>query len=114
MFINENVSHNSRTCRAPKCSINGCGKRHHNLVHISPDKDESGQNKPDVETLSGFMFSRVGQQHLLPTAWARLVYNDKECPVRVLFDSGSQETFLRSSVADDMGIKKDQIHFRRR
>ena len=45
------------------------------------------------------------QQNLLPTASARLIYGDKECSVRVLLDSGSQETFLRTTIANDLKIK---------
>ena len=87
-------------------------KRHHNLLHINLDKEEEPfQNKAEMETLSSFMASRVGQQQLLPTACARLVYQGKVCHVRVLFDGCSQETFLQASVADDVGIK---IHLRRR
>ena len=42
---------------------------------------------------------------MLPTACARLIYEDKECPVRLLLDSGSQETFLRKTIAEDLKMK---------
>ena len=47
----------------------------------------------------------TNKQNLLPTASARLIYGDKECLVRVLLDSGSQETFLRTTIANDLKIK---------
>ena len=43
---------------------------------------------------------------LLPTAGGRVVYEGKECFVRVLLDSGSQETFLRTTVANDLKMKR--------
>ena len=48
---------------------------------------------------------QTNKQNLLPTASARLIYGDNECPVRVLVDSGSQETFLRTTIANDLKIK---------
>ena len=36
----------------------------------------------------------------------RVVYEGKECFVRVLLDSGSQETFLRTTVANDLKMKR--------
>ena len=47
----------------------------------------------------------TNKQKLLPTASTKLIYRDKECPVRVLLDSGSQETFLRTTFANDLKIK---------
>ena len=47
----------------------------------------------------------TNKQKLLPTARAKLLYKDKECLVRVLLDSGSQETFLRTPIANDLQIK---------
>ena len=33
------------------------------------------------------------------------MYEDKECQIRILLDSGSQETFLRKSIAEDLNMK---------
>ena len=94
------ISHNSRTCKAPRCSIDECGRKHHQLLHV-PEK--SKPNEEDIQTLSGLV--STNKQNLLPTASARLIYGDKECPVRVLLDSGSQETFLRTTIANDVKMK---------
>ena len=29
------ISHNSRAYKAPRCSVDGCGRRHYQLLHIS-------------------------------------------------------------------------------
>ncbi|XP_028417205.1 uncharacterized protein LOC114541488 [Dendronephthya gigantea] len=101
-----NVSHNSRTCKRPKCSVDGCGKRHHNLLH--EDKETTDKKKDEeVETITGFVSLKTGQQSLLPTALARLIHEGNELVVRILFDSGSEETFVRSSVVDSLGLKRN-------
>ena len=102
------VSHNSRTCKRPKCSIDACGKRHHNLLHTCNQADANKKTE-DVETIAGFVSLKTGQQNLLPTALARLIHEGKELVVRVLFDSGSEETFVRSSVIDSLGLKKRNV-----
>ena len=94
------ISHNSRTCKAPRCSVGGCGRKHHYLLHV-PEK--SKPNEEDTQSLPGLV--STNKQNLLPTASARLIYGDKECSVRVLLDTGSQETFLRTTIANDLKIK---------
>ena len=71
--------------------------RHHQMLHIS---EKSKPNEEDIQSLSGLV--STNEQNLFPTASARLIYGDKECSVRVLLDSGSQETFLRTTVANDL------------
>ena len=95
------VSHNSRTCKAPRCSVDECGRKHHELLHIATDK--SKVNEEDKQSLTGFV--STNKHNLLPTACARLIYEDEECSVRILLDSGSQETFLRTAIADDLKLK---------
>ena len=94
------ISHNSRTCKAPRCPVDECGRKHHQLLHTS---DKLYASEEDVQILSGFVSAK--KQNLLPTACARLIYEDKECPVRLLLDSGSQETFLRKTIAEDLKMK---------
>ena len=94
------ISHNSKTCTAPRCPVDGCGRRHHQMLHIS---EKSKPNEEDIQSLSGLV--STNKQNLLPTASARLIYGDKECSVRVLLDCGSQETFLRTTIANDLKIK---------
>ena len=87
------ISNNSRTCKVPQCSVGGCGRKHHMLLHVT---EKSKPNEEDIQSLTGLV--PTNKQNLLPTASARLIYGDKECPVRVLLDSGSQETFLRTTL----------------
>ena len=94
------ISHNSRTCKAPRCSVGGCGRKHHQLLHL-PEKPKP--NEEDIQSLSGLV--STNKQNLLPTASARLIFGGKECSVRVLPDCGSQETFLRTTIANDLKIK---------
>ena len=56
------ISHNSRTCKAPRCSFDGCGKKYHHLLH---NADKTKANDKETQTLSGFVSTR--KQKLLPT-----------------------------------------------
>ena len=55
------VSHNSRTCKGPKCSVEGCGKQHHRLLHIDyfEKKEPIREEDSEVETSSGFVSSKI-------------------------------------------------------
>lgn len=97
-----NVSRNSRTCKKPKCSVDGCGKRHLKPFHTDVIKKEKADE--NMETMSRFVSSKTGQKNLLPTACARLIYN-RVCG-SFLLGSKSEETFLRTSVCDNLGMKK--------
>ena len=88
---------NSRTCKAPRCPVDECGRKHHQLLHTS---DKLNASDEDVQILSGFV--SANKQNLLPTSCARLIYQGKECTVRLLLDGGSQETFLRKTIAEDL------------
>ena len=84
----------------PRRSVDGCGRKHYQLLHV-PEK--SKPNEENIQSLSGVV--STNKQNLLPTASARLVYGDKEYPVRVLLDSRSQETFLSTTIANDVKMK---------
>ena len=94
------ISRNSRTCKAPRYPVDECGRKHHQLVHTS---DKPIENVRDIQVVSGFVCTN--KQNLLPTASAKLMHEDKECQIRILLDSGSQQTFLRKSLADDLNRK---------
>ena len=94
------ISHNSRTCKAPRCPVDECGRKHHQLLHTS---DKPIENEGDIQVVSGFVCTN--KQNLLPTASAKLMHEDKECQIRILLDSGSQQTFLKKSIADDLNLK---------
>ena len=52
-----NVSHNSRTCKKPKCSIDVCGKRHHILLHTDSASTNNGQT---VNMINASEFTSYG------------------------------------------------------
>ena len=95
----ESISHNSRTCKAPRCPVDKCG-RHHQLLHTS---DKLNASEEDVQILSRFV--SANKHNLLLTTCARLIYVEKECPVRLPPDSGSRKTFLRKTIAEDLKMK---------
>ena len=70
------------------------------MLHLS---EKSKTNEENIRSLSGLV--STNKQNLLPTASARFIYGDKECSVQVLLDSGSQETFLRTTIANVLKIK---------
>ena len=74
-------------CRQPKWSFEGCGYRHHRLLHGIDDR--SAENQIPT-TISGFVVSDSNetQQILLQTAKALLVGDGgQNIHVRVLLDS---------------------------
>ena len=96
--------HYSSVCRQPKCSIEGCGRRHHAMLHGDGDRSTEGQRQT---TLSGFVssYSPKMQQALLQTGTATLVADgDQRVNVRVLFDSGSQRSYINKNVPESLAL----------
>jgi len=56
--------------------------------------------KEDSPFFSGFV--STNNQNLLATACVKLIFEDNECVVRILMDSGSQEVILWTSTAEDL------------
>lgn len=59
------ISHNSRTCKAPRCSADECGRKHHKLLHTT---NRSKVNEEDKQTLTGSV--STNKHNLLPSASA--------------------------------------------
>ena len=80
--------------------------KRHDVQLVDEEEDicctEVKPNEEDNQSLSGLV--STNKQNLLATASARLIYGDKECPVQVLQDSGSQETFLRTTIGKDLKV----------
>ena len=55
-----NTLHYSPVCRQPKCSVEGCGQRHHTMLHGDGDRTTEGQRQT---TLSGFVASYNSKMH---------------------------------------------------
>ena len=104
-FKPANSFHFASVCRHPRCSAEGCGQRHHIMLH-----GENGRG-PEIQvstTISGFAASENTkvQQTLLQTAKATLVGGgDQRVPVRVLLDSGSQRSYITKKVAESLALQ---------
>ena len=103
-----NNFHNSGNCRQPSCTAEGCGKKHHRLLHSDPIRESNPTQPQNSETThSGFISesSNVSTQSLLQTVTATMVCGDnQEIPVRVLLDLGSERTFIRKQIAESVGL----------
>ena len=99
-----NTFHYSSVCSQPKCSVEGCGRRHHTMLHGDGDRSTEGQIHT---TINGFVASCNSkmQQTLLQTATAVLVAGGTQrVPVRVLFDSGSQRSYITKNFAESLAL----------
>ena len=80
--------------------------KRHDVQLVDEEEDicctEVKPNEEDNQSLSELV--STNKQNLLAIASARLIYGDKECPVQVLLDSGSQETFLRTTIGKDLKV----------
>ena len=103
-----NNFHNSGNCRQPSCTAEGCGKKHHRLLHSNAISESHATQPQNSETThSGFISesNRVNTQSLLQTVTATMTsYNGQEIPVKVLLDLGSERTFIRKQIADSVGL----------
>ena len=74
------------------------------MLHGDGDRGIKGQRQM---TLSGFVFSYSPkmQQALLQTETAKLIADgDQRMTVRVLFDSGSQRSYITKNVAESLTL----------
>lgn len=91
-------NHRARDCRSnEKCSK--CSERH----HVSTCEKESNDIGPGLHVKDGRSIAMQTAQ-----AYIRLGGSDKKVRCRVLFDSGSQRSFISSSVAKMFGDFGDQ------
>ena len=93
------TDHNSRNCRQPSCTAEGCGKKHHRLLHTNSQQSQS-------TSLSGCITdSQRSSQALLQTALATLQIGSQELPVRILLDTGSQRSYIRKEIAESLDLR---------
>nr|CAI5866999.1 unnamed protein product [Callosobruchus analis] len=108
--------HTSRNCKHGPCRK--CRKFHNSLLHeafYTPKKvepevsaSEEGELSESSQNLSANLtsLSVSGTQVLLSTASVWIKSNDKQMvKARVLLDSGSQASFVTSSLCEKLGIK---------
>ena len=93
------TDHNSRNCRQPSCTAEGCGKKHHRLLDTSSQQSQS-------TSLSGCITdSQRSSQALLQTALATLQVGSQELPVRILLDTGSQRSYIRKEITESLDLR---------
>ena len=111
-------SHYSINCRRPGCPVERCKKKHHRLLHhkrFSPCKDsqkqETDKGWEDNEITShagiasGYLSTSIEDQvTLLPTGVVKLVTPNATLPVRVLVDSGSDQSYIRGEIVEALGL----------
>ena len=96
---------NQRRCRH-------CSGRHHQSICARIDKPKNNEatkhedNQPEVNSNLTVTATRVSQGTvLLQTARAVATNGEKSVPVRVLFDTGSQRTYITNSVQRRLNLK---------
>ena len=93
------TDHNSRNCSQPSCTAEGCGKKHHRLLHTNSQQSLS-------TSLSGCItYSQRSSKALLQTALATFQVRSQELPVRILLDTGSQRSYIRKEIAESLDLR---------
>lgn len=91
------------------CSVSGCGKRHHRLLHRSAEAStaQSGVGATAVCDSIGAGSLRVA----LPIVQVAVttVGGDKVVTTGALLDSGSTNTFCSSRLAQELGVKGERV-----
>lgn len=118
-------------CRSRMCTVSGCGKKHHTLLHqeeappsqkLIPEEKVSESKKEVAVSQLGSSISNVScssvlmaahhekKQVILSTAIVQ-VKNFKEMyhPCRVLLDSGSQSNFLSEHIVNVLRLKREAV-----
>ncbi|KRZ98102.1 hypothetical protein T08_16093 [Trichinella sp. T8] len=109
-FLCLKKGHLVTTCKAKlRCRVKECSKRHHPLIHLNQEKRSVIENQPDTieENKVHVTHAMVGNRGtLLQSARARLYNEDgNSMIVNCLFDSGSQRSFVKKSVAEALSLK---------
>uniref|UniRef100_A0A5S6Q5P7 DUF1758 domain-containing protein n=1 Tax=Trichuris muris TaxID=70415 RepID=A0A5S6Q5P7_TRIMR len=118
-FVCLRQGHSSADCdaRSQRCKFPGCSNRSHNqLLHYTNDSKKSPKGSViSIEPTPGestensvrIGFARTDDERvLLQTAQARLFCdNGNTAVVTCLLDIGSQRSFIRKDLADNLGLK---------
>ncbi|KAL1236433.1 Gag polyprotein [Trichinella spiralis] len=109
-FLCLKKGHLVTTCKAKlRCRVEECSKRHHPLIHLNQERRSVIENQPNTleENKVHVTHAMVGNRGtLLQSARVRL-YNEEgnSMVVNCLFDSGSQRSFVKKSVAEASSLK---------
>ncbi|KRZ48027.1 hypothetical protein T02_431 [Trichinella nativa] len=109
-FLCLKKDHLVASCEAKlRCRLEEYSKRHHPLIHLNQERSSVSENQPNTpeENKVHVTHTMVGNRGtLLQSARARL-YNEEENSMilNCLFDSGSQRSFVKKSVAEALSLK---------
>ncbi|XP_062713174.1 uncharacterized protein LOC134290145 [Aedes albopictus] len=119
--------HRVGQCRSRACTVSGCGKRHHTLLHFEEisseqpvpirsaaeqQEDVAPQLTPSISGISIAMPSqRVHEKEiLLSTAIVELQDSSGSYHLcRALLDSGSQSSFVTESVVRRLRLRRERV-----
>ncbi|KAL1235274.1 Uncharacterized protein TSPI_04200 [Trichinella spiralis] len=109
-FLCLKKGHLATTCKAKlRCRVEECSKRHHPLIHLNQEKRSVIENQTDTieKNKVHVTHAMVGNRGtLLQSARARLYNEDgNSMIVNCLFDSGSQRSFVKKSVAEALSLE---------
>jgi len=109
------IGHDSKNCKSfVKCS--GCGKKHHHIMCPDNPKNQikcTSITEETVTTTSVSSNQTSGGPVLLKTLLVRIMTPGMEKVLRVLFDDGSQSSYIVSKVAEQANCKAIGSHLER-
>lgn len=96
------TGHFFKTCKAfVKCFI--CQKRHQTI--LCPEQKTSEEKTSKVTSTNASSASQGST--MLQTVVVEVEHKGKKIPVRALYDSGSQRTYIKQDVVDKLGMSPD-------
>lgn len=121
------LGHRVAQCKSRMCTISGCGKKHHTLLHaevpiiekpiVVDSTSGKEQRKEEASTPSGpsivcsnISSQQINKEVILSTALVSVKdFRGEYHPCRVLLDSGSQSNFLSEQFAKQLQLKCDFV-----
>ena len=114
--------HFAQACRNdPACKVDGCGKKHHTLLHFTPpiNKEPSqnsstgaGDQEPKTDKPSGTNFYPFTSHKVCLRVIPVKVYgNGKQIETWALLDDGSDVSLCDKSLAHDLGLAGREKNF---
>ena len=106
------IGHVYWKCKNKKLNCEFCSRHHVSFMcpveHKNKESDKSSTSKNCAQMrneVNCFAGTADCPMVFLQTVRAKLINNDKEMIVRVLFDSGSQHSYIKKSIASRMGYQ---------
>ena len=104
------TGHGVKFCKNPKrCSKDGCGKKHHSLLHKDPESSQNAIEEQDTATLATAQVRMSTFLGIIPVDV--LGKNGKRVTVFALMDNGSQKTFCDEALLRELSVPGDPLIF---